>query len=409
MRICYVAADVAVPHYRGSSTHVYELSRNLVQLGHEVHVVARRVNLSQQKEEVLDGIRIHRFQRGIFVSSRRSSFANTDSRGSYRGTTPPLIWKSYEAYLRTVFPIYIGFEVARIVKANSIDLIFERESSFGAGALASMITGRPFVLEVIGNRVTALQVRRSAKIVSYSEGMFAGKAGASKVEVVTGAVDVEIFRPDPVSGEGVREKYSLVGSPVVGYVGTFQEWHGLDELIRAAEDLLLQLPGLKFLMVGPYYKETEAKVLAAGIGSSFVFTGPVAYEQVASFMNASDVLVAPYNPAKIESAEQVRRHGLGSPLKVFEYMAVGKPVITTDVRPISDPVDDGLTGVLVPPGDSGALEEAIMGILGNKAKAEAMGAAARVSVTANYSWNLVARHLADMFNSVLASNGPKAN
>ena len=103
-------------------------------------------------------------------------------------------------------------------------------------------------------------------------------------------------------------------------------------------------------MVGPYYKETEEKVSAAGIADSFIFTGPIQYEQVPKYMNAGDVLVAPYNPERIESTEQVRKHGLGSPLKVFEYMAVGKPMITTDVKPISDPIEDGVTGYLVPPG-----------------------------------------------------------
>ena len=120
MRICYVAADVAVPHFRGSSTHVYELARNLAKLGHEVHVVARRVNSSQPSLETLDGIIIHRFQRGIFFSSRRSSFSDTQAQGSYRGSTSLLIWKLYEAYLKTVFPVYIAVEVARLVRENSM-------------------------------------------------------------------------------------------------------------------------------------------------------------------------------------------------------------------------------------------------------------------------------------------------
>ncbi len=129
-------------------------------------------------------------------------------------------------------------EVARVVKESSIDLIFERETSFGAGAMASMLTGRPLVLEVIGNRVTGLQLSQSRKIIAYSKGMFEGKEQASKVVLVTGAVDTETFRPDPASGEEVRERYSLGDSPVVGYVGTFQEWHGLSELIEAAQEVL---------------------------------------------------------------------------------------------------------------------------------------------------------------------------
>ena len=397
-----------MPHYRGSSTHVYELARNLAKLGHEVHVVARRVTSTQLKVENLDGMIVHRYQRGMFFSSARSSFAQTDSKGSYRGETPLFVWKSYEAYLMTVFPAYIGVEVARLVKESSIDVIFERESSFGGGAIASMLTGRPLILEVIGNRVTYLQMKQTRRVVAYTTGMFDGKIDASRVDVVTGAVDTETFRPDEDSGSQIRQRYGLGGSQVIGYAGTFQEWHGLDELLSAAEGLLRRFPDLKFLMVGPYYKETRAKAEAAGLVNAFVFTGPVPYGDIPSYLNACDVLVAPYNPEKISSSEQVRRHGLGSPLKVFEYMAVGKPVVTTAVKPISDPIRDGKTGILVPVGDVGALEEALVMLLRNKEAAASMGAAARSSVASEYSWERVAKQLEGIFESVLVTSRTRA-
>jgi len=400
LKICYVAADVAVPYFRGSSTHVYELAKNLHNQGHEVHVVARRVSASQPKDETLDGVEIHRFQRGIFFSSRKSSFTDTSASGSYRGSNSLLLWKSYEAYLRTVFPIYIAVEVARLIREKSIDLVFERETSFGAGAIASMLTGRPCILEVIGNRVTRLQVKRSTKIIAYDKAMFGGET-ASKVELVTGAVDTESFRPDSRGGDSIRNEYSLGKRPVVGYVGTFQEWHGLPELLEAAQTLIQRRPDVMFLMVGPYFGATQAKVLAAGMKDSFIFTGPIDYDHVPEYMNACDVLVAPYNPDRIKSSEQVRKHGLGSPLKVFEYMAVGKPVITTNVKPISDPIQDGVTGYLIPPGDSGSLGRSILSVLSDPVNAEVMGEAARRYVSANYSWGLVARRLDGIFRSVV--------
>jgi phosphatidylinositol alpha-1,6-mannosyltransferase len=272
--------------------------------------------------------------------------------------------------------------------------------------MASMMTGRPLVLEVIGNRVTRLQLKNSVKIIAYTRGMFEGE-DASKVELVTGAVDTETFRPDHVSGEEVRARYGIGDAPVVGYVGTFQEWHGFDELIEAAGELLRTRKDARFLMVGPYYKETEAKVAAAGLSPSFIFTGPIAYDQVPRYMNAGDVLVAPYNPGKIASKEQVRKHGLGSPLKVFEYMAVGKPTITTNVKPISDPVEDGVTGYLVPPGDSRALGSAIARVLDDPDAAAVIGAAGRRSIVANYSWGLVAAQLDRIFREIPLQNGSR--
>jgi len=404
LRICYVAADVAVPHYRGSSTHVFEVARHLQGIGNEVHVVARRVGGSQPTLERLSGVTIHRLQRGIFFSSSKSSFVDVNARGSYRGDTSPLLWRSYEVYLKTMFPLYVALEVVKIVRDFSIDVIFEREMSFGAGAIASMITGRPLVLEVIGNRVTGLQLKRATKIVAYTRGLFEGQVEDSKVEIVTGAVDTDLFKPDERAGLEVRKEYSLGTGPVVGYVGTFQEWHGIAELIEAAKRLVAKRPEMKFVMIGPYYKQTQASVASSGLGASFIFTGPIAYELVPNFMNACDVLVAPYNPDKITSSEQVRKHGLGSPLKVFEYMAVGKPAVTTNVKPISDPVEDGVTGFLIPPGDAEALESTISRIIDDKNLAKAVGEAARRSVLERFSWGLVATQLDGILASAVGAH-----
>jgi glycosyltransferase involved in cell wall biosynthesis len=401
LRICYVAADVAIPHFRGSSTHVYEIAKNLVRKGNEVHVVARRVTPGQLKEETIDGMKIHRFYRGVFFSSKRSSFVDSNALGSYRGSPPGIIWKSYELYLRTAFPTYIAVQVARLVRDYSIDLLFERETSFGAGAMASILTGRPCVLEVIGNRVTGLQLRTSRRIVTYSHSFLEDAVEKSKIVQVTAAVDTDLFRPDPQAGAEVRRAYALGSAPLVGYVGTFQEWHGMDELIEAAKSIIREKPEAKFLMVGPYYRATMQKCSDAGLDSPFVFTGPIPYERVPGYMNACDVLVAPYNPSKIHSSEQVRSRGLGSPLKVFEYMAVGKPTITTNVKPISDPIEDGVTGMLVEQGDSTDLCAKILRLLDDKGAAEAMGRAGRASVVAKYSWNLVTNDLLRVFQTAL--------
>jgi len=403
LRICYVAADVALPHFRGSSTHVYEIAKNLVRKGNEVHVVARRLAPGDLKEETIDGMKIHRYYRGVLFSSKRSSFVDSNATGSYRGSTPGIIWKSYELYLKTAFPAYIAVQVANLIKEHSIDLVFERETSFGAGAMASILTGRPYVLEVIGNRVTGLQLRTSRRIVLYSHSFLEDIVEKSKITQVTAAVDTDLFRPDPEAGAGVRMAYSFGSAPVVGYVGTFQEWHGMNELIEAAKVVVREKPEAKFLMVGPYYRTTMEKCRDAGLGSTFIFTGPVPYDRVPAFMNACDVLVAPYNPSRIQSSEQVRSRGLGSPLKVFEYMAVGKPTITTNVEPISDPIEDGVTGVLVEQGNSADLGTKILTLLDDRTAAEAMGGAGRASVVANYSWSLVTNELMRVFQTALDS------
>ena len=187
----------------------------------------------------------------------------------------------------------------------------------------------------------------------------------------------------------------------MGYVGTFQEWHGIGEILKAASSVISTHPNTVFLMVGPYYKDTEEKVSALGFSKSFIFTGPVEYNNVPRNLRASDILIAPYDPQKIVASEQVRKHGLGSPLKLFEYMSVGKPVITTSVEPISSIIDDHLNGILIPPGDSIALERAIEELIDNSSLANALGRNARELVLQKYSWVNIAQKICKVLKDAI--------
>ena len=389
--------DVAVPHFRGSSTHVMELARHLNERGVEVHVIARKSNKSQKSYEKIDGVHYYRLKRGIIFSSPKSSFANIESKGSYRGSTPRFIWKMYEFYLKTIFPLYAGVVAGKIVRDRELDVILERESSFGAGAIASMLTGRPFTLEVIGNRVTNFQLKRSSKIIAYSKSMFRDLVNLSKIEIISAAVDTNLFTPLNKHAEEIREQLGLGSGPVIGYVGTFQEWHGIGELLDAARGVVKSYPNARFLMVGPYFRNMENLTKQLGLSNYFVFTGPVPYRRVPDYISACDVLLAPYNPAKITSGEQVRRHGLGSPLKVFEYLSSGKPTITTLVEPISSIISDHFNGILIQPGDSVALEKAMIELLDSPNLASLIGKRGRELVLEKYSWD----HIASKVSTIL--------
>jgi len=396
MKICYVTVDVAVPHFRGASTHVYEVAKNLALLGNEVHVVSRRINASQPKYELLENVHIHRIYRGIIKPLPRSSYQNLLKNSDFR-----LLNKPYEWYLFNVFSFYSGVISARIVRKYRLDVIIERETSFGAGAIASLLTKKPLVLEIIGPRYSKLSLDLAKKILAYSKSMITDHAvREDKLFLVDAAVDTERFRPNPVTRRAIREALGLGESIVVGYVGTFSDWHGIEELIKASVKVLKLYPKVQFLMVGPYFERAMKLAKNHKVLDSFVFTGPVPYAEVSKYINAADVLVAPYNPLK---SELRRKYGIGSPLKVFEYMACGKPVITTRVNPITRIVEHGETGLLVSAGDFKALAEAIVRLIENPRLAERIGKAAREEVEKNYSWKTFAKKLANILVEVMGN------
>ena len=379
MKICYVAVDVVIPHYRGASTHVYEVAKNLVKLGNEVHVISRRLDREQPKHERLDGIYVHRIFRGIISSLPGSSYTSL-SKENQRSSS---VSKLYALYLSTLYTAYAGLATSRLINRYGGDVILERETSLGAGAIASTLTGKPMVLEIIGPNYSKFSFKRATKIIAYTRTMIKDKVSDDKLFLITAAADTDIFKPDMASRLLIRKKYGLEPFFVIGYVGTFFNWHGLEETVEASRKILQAAPDTRFLMVGPYFEDTARLAEKHGVSPSFIFTGPVDYSDVPKYINAADILIAPYNPNK---SELRAKYGLGSPLKVFEYMACGKPVITTCVEPITKVIRDGETGLLIPPGDSEALANAILMLMRDAVMAERMGAEALREVENNYSW-----------------------
>lgn len=397
MRICYVAVDVAIPHFRGASTHVYEVAKNLSAIGHEVHLISRRVNASHAKYEALDDICVHRIYRGIARPLPFSSYRLDTGREK----TPGFASNLYAFYLFTLFALYAGIVAARIIKKQHLEIIVERETSFGAGAIASVITGRPMVMEVIGPRYSRLSLRRACKVMAYTRTMIRDPIAPGRLVLVPGGFDPMLFRPDPDQRKQTRDKLGVQDSLVVGYIGTFQDWHGVDDLIFASREVIGNLPSTKFLMVGPYFARARDLTMELGLSSSYIFTGSVPYRDVPRYVNASDILLAPYNPAK---SELRKKYGIGFPLKILEYMACGKPVVATSVEPINRLIQDRVNGVLVPAGNKEVLASVLIELAENPRRREAIGAQALQTVKNHYSWRRFAEQLEAILNDVLISD-----
>ena len=379
--ICYVAPDIPVPGPRGASTHVLELARALHRLGNQVHVVCRRERF-QSGEESISGVTFHRIYRGVLFPLPNA--ASRDGSSSWRSGA---VSAAYSWHLRSLNALFAGFFSLRLVKRYRLQVIIERETAFGAGAVASMLSDRPMVLELIGPKVSRLSASASSRILAYSEVMV--PAGSmDKTSLVKAAVNPDIFHPDGGARSRVRSRLGLNGSTVVGYVGTFQAWLGLDTLLEAALTLEPWKRGIKFLLVGPVPEEVKARATERMKGSA-VFTGPVPYERVAEYINASDVAVAPY--CTLNTSRE--KTGIGSPLKVLEYMACGKPTVGSSLPQVADIIDDGVDGLLFPQGDADALASKILLLAEDRDLRDAMGGKALEKAVSQFTWGSFARRL----------------
>lgn len=202
-----------------------------------------------------------------------------------------------------------------------------------------------------------------------------------KIRIIQNGVDVAQFEPHRVAGRDpalAAELGVAADEPVVGIVAVLRPEKDHAGFLRAARLVLERHPKARFLVVGRGAREGELKALAAelGIADRVVFTG--ARSDVPAILGLLDVFVlSSYTEA--------------FPMAVLEAMAVGTPAVCTAVGGVPEMVDDGVTGHLVPPRDPAALAARVGELLADRGRAQAMGAAARAKLEADFSLELSVR------------------
>jgi PEP-CTERM/exosortase A-associated glycosyltransferase len=182
---------------------------------------------------------------------------------------------------------------------------------------------------------------------------------AAKVTVIPNAVDVESFQlaspPDPQ----LQEKWGLTGKTVIGFIGSFYAYEGLDLLLEALPELIRQQPNVRLLLVGGGPQETNLRQQAERLGLSqyVIFTGRVPHQEVGRYYDLIKVLAYPRHPIRLTE--------LVTPLKPLEAMAQGQLFVASDVGGHKELIEHGTTGVLFKAGDRQSLTSALLDLLNN--------------------------------------------
>lgn len=218
------------------------------------------------------------------------------------------------------------------------------------------------------------------------------KLGVSEKRLSEGHVgaDMERFNPD-ISGVKVREKYNIQ-CPLILYLGQLHGGQYAELFIKAARLVAMYEHEVLFMIVGDGYRLNELKRLAEKIGieSRIIFTDYVRHELIPEYIAASDICVACFEDNDITRCK--------SPLKIAEYLAMGKPIVASCVGEVRRMV--GGVGVLVPPGDSLALAEGILNLMRNTPLREKMGILSRQRTESEYNWQITANNLLRAYSNI---------
>jgi glycosyltransferase involved in cell wall biosynthesis len=309
--------------------------------------------------------------------------------------------------------------VKTIIKKKP-DLIFRRNWIFASEHILSRIFKIPHVTEINGITVDEIEISKegdklSLWIINNIERYNFGKADKyivvtsklkdtlhtsynipdNKIIVIENGANTDLFKPMDV----LMAKRALNLSSTncyIGFVGGLIVWQGLNNFLSAMSLILKEFPDARALFVGEDYMkgklQEQSKQL--GISDKVIFTGRIPYGKVPLYINANDICISFPN-----NTERNRKTG-ASPLKLCEYLACGKPVVTSRINGL-ELVEQYNCGYLVNPGDSEEFSRAVIRLLRDPSTRQRMGENGRKFVIENRSWFSITKKVADVFQTVI--------
>lgn len=204
--------------------------------------------------------------------------------------------------------------------------------------------------------------------------------------VVDNGVDSQVFCPGPRSSS-FSARWELDQAEVLAHIGGFQPYEGLELLIKELPKIISERPTAKLLLVGGGEQEAALRTLVQrlGLGARVVFTGRLPHDGVRDAYSAADLMVYP--------RVSTRTTNLTTPLKPLEAMATGKAVLLSDLPPMRELVEPGVSGFICRAGSAEALAEACVAALADRCRLSAVADAGRARVEKHRQWSdLVARY-----------------
>ncbi len=391
MRVLHVL-DHSIPLHSGYTFRTLSLLREQRALGWDtVHLTSPKHTASLALEETVDGWHFHRTppasgarQLPGLGEIALMKHLTTRLEVVARATRPDV--------LHAHSPVLNAIPALRVGRQLGIPVVYEVRAFWEDAAVDHGTTTEGSLRYRLTRRLETHALRHARHVFTICEGLRADIVArgipADRVTVIPNAVDIAAFTVGRPPDAALKASLGLAGNEVVGFIGSFYAYEGLDLLIDALPRLLQQRPNVKLLLVGGGSQADALKAQAQrlGLADRVLFTGRVDHSEVQRYYDLIDVLAYPRHSMRLTE--------LVTPLKPLEAMAQGRLLVASDVGGHQELIRHGETGLLFPAGSAQGLADALAGALAQPERAADIRRAGRAFVERERNWrNSVANYV----------------
>jgi glycogen synthase len=282
-------------------------------------------------------------------------------------------------------PVLDALAALRVAKARKLPLVYEIRAFWEDAAVGNGTGTEGSARFRVTKALETWAVRRADAVAVICDGLrgdlISRGIDAGKIMVSPNGVDMGMFGDPPPRDGALAKELGLLGADVIGFIGSFYDYEGIDDLIAAMPALIAARPDAHLLLVGggPMEDALRMQALASSASARIHFIERVPHSEVERYYSLIDVLAYP--------RKKMRLTDLVTPLKPLEAMAQGKLVAASDVGGHRELIEDGVTGTLFAADDPAAIASALVRLLADRSGWDHRRAVAREFVERDRNWS----------------------
>ena len=383
MKVLHIL-DHSIPLHSGYTFRTLSLLREQRKRGWQTfHLTSPKQLACSADEEQVDGWHFYRTQPAP-AGLRLPGFAERALMNQLQRRLFEVARQTGAQLLHAHSPVLNAMPALRVGRALGIPVAYEVRAFWEDAAVDHGTTREGSARYRLTRWLETRALRQAQHVFTICDGLrrdiVARGIAADKVTVIPNAVDIEAFDSGGLPDLALKAQLGLGGSAVIGFIGSFYAYEGLDLLLAALPLLLQQQPDARLLLVGggPQDAALKAQAQALGLADRVVFTGRVPHAEVQRYYDLIDVLAYPRHSMRLTE--------LVTPLKPLEAMAQGRVLVASDVGGHKELIRQGETGLLFPAGNAQALASTLAEMLARRERWPAMRAAGRRFVEQERNW-----------------------